>query len=416
MTAEEAFLRLAVALFAGLLIGTERGWQRREAAEGERAAGIRTFGLIALAGALWHLLGRELGALVLGAAALVLGLMLIAAYWLALRERHDYSLTSEVAALVTFALGALAMAGYLAVTAAVAVVTALLLGLKLPLHGALRRIEETELRAALQLLLVSVVVLPVLPDQGYGPWDALNPRNLWAMVVLIVGIGFIGYVAVRIAGTRYGLLLTGLAAGLMASTPLALAFARLGRSAPANAPVLVAAILAASSTMFPRALAVASLIAPALLAPLAPPLLAMMLAGYAAAGYWWWRSGGAAEDAEPPLTNPFELLPALRFGALLAAVTLAAHALQHWVGDAGLYGLALVSGLTDVDAITLSLAGFAGETAGLGVAATGIVLAAMANTVFKAALVAAVGGRAMGAAMAGPALLILGAGGAVLAL
>ena len=414
MTADDVLLRLAVALFAGLLIGTERGWQRREAAEGERPAGIRTFGLIGLAGGLWALLGRELGALVLGFAAAVLGAVLIAVYWLKVRDRHDYGLTTEVAAFVAFALGAVAVEGHLAVSAAGAVVTALLLGLKPPLHGLLTRITERELRAALQLLLVSVVILPVLPNRGYGPWDALNPYVIWWMVVLIAGIGFIGYVAVRIAGARYGLLLTGFAAGLMASTPLALAFGRLGRGSPRNAPVLAAAILAASSTMFPRALAVASVVQAQLFARLAVPLLAMMLAGYLAAALWWRGAGRTPEETEPPIRNPFELLPALRFGALLALVMLLAHGLERWAGEAGLYALAVVSGLTDVDAITLSFARLSGDAGMLTVAANGIVIAAMANTAFKAALVVMVGGRRLGLRVAVSALAMLVVGGLAL--
>ncbi len=416
MVVEDIFLRLAVALFAGLLIGTERGWQRRSEAEGQRPAGIRTFGLIGFAGGLWALLGRELGALVLGFAAVVLGVALVAVYWLQVRDRHDYSLTTEIAAFVTFALGAVAVEGHPAVAAGGAVVTALLLGMKPPLHGWLHRISEAELRGALQLLLVSVVVLPVLPNEGYGPWGALNPHTLWLMVVLIAGIGFVGYVAVRVAGTRHGLLLTGFAAGLMASTPLALAFGRLGRNAPGSAPLLAASILAASSTMFPRALVVASLIEPGLLELLAIPLLVMMVSGYAMATIWWHAGRTVESDSQPPIRNPFEILPALRFGVLLAVVTLLAHAAEQWAGERGLYGLALVSGLTDVDAITLSLAGFVSEGTTLHVAANGIVIAAMANTLFKAGLVVAVGGRALGLRMAGSALIILLAGAVALAL
>jgi len=415
MAADDLLLRLSVALFAGLLVGTERGWQRRKAAEGERAAGIRTFGLIGLAGGLWALLGVRLGELVLGLAVVALGALLAVVYWLQVRERHEYGVTTEVAALVTFALGAVAVEGHLVAAAAGAVVTAFLLGFKPPLHGALQKISGIELRGALKLLLVSVVVLPVLPDRGYGPWDALNPYTIWWMVVLIAGIGFVGYIAVRLAGARYGLLLTGFAAGLMASTPLALAYARIGRERPAHAPVLAAGILAASSTMFPRALVVATVLAPPLFSHLAAPLLAMMAAGYAAAAFWWYRGADTSADTEPPIRNPFELAPALQFGLLLGLVTLMAHALEAWVGESGLYVLALVSGLTDVDAITLSLAGFVDQGVAVRVAATGIVIAAMANTAFKAGLVIVVGGRAPGLRMAASVAIILLAGAVALA-
>ena len=416
MAVEELFLRLGVALFAGLLIGLERGWQRRGGAEGSRPAGLRTFGLIGLAGGLWALLARELGALVLGLAALVLGLVLAVTYWTEARERRTFGATTEIAAFVAFALGAVAVEGHLAVAAGGAVVTAVLLGLKPPLHGWVERLTEAELRGALKLLLISVVVLPVLPNRGYGPWEAFNPYTIWWLVVLIAGISFVGYVAVRVLGARYGLLLTGFAAGLMASTPLALTFARMGRHEPGRAAVLAAGILAAASTMFPRALVVASVLHPPLATELAPPLLAMMLAGYVLAAWWWRESAGDETGDTLPIRNPFEMGPALRFGVLLALVMLLARALEHWVGDVGLYALALVSGLTDVDAITLSLAGMADTGTALGVAATGIVIAAIANTVFKAMLVIFVGGNGLAWRVGGSALVVVAAGAGVLAL
>lgn len=416
MAVEELFLRLGVALFAGLLIGLERGWQRRGGPEGSRPAGLRTFGLIGLAGGLWALLGRELGAFVLGLATLVLGLILAVTYWTEARERGTFGATTEVAAFVAFALGAVAIEGHLAVAAGGAVVTALLLGLKPPLHGWVERLSGAELRGVLKLLLISVVVLPVLPNRGYGPWEALNPYTIWWMVVLIAGISFVGYVAVRVLGARYGLLLTGFAAGLMASTPLALAFARIGRQEPGRAPVLAAGILAAASTMFPRALVVAGVLHPPLATALASPLLAMMIAGYALAAWWWRESAGHEAGGTPPIRNPFEMGPALRFGVLLAAVMLLARALEHWAGDAGLYALATVSGLTDVDAITLSLADLAGGGTALGVAATGIVIAAIANTVFKATLVIVVAGNGLAWRIGGSAAVIVAAGAAVLSL
>lgn len=164
MLADDVYLRLAVSLFAGLLIGAERGWKQRDEPEGGRAAGLRTFGLIGFGGGLWALVGEELGALVLAAAVLVVGLAVATVYWLQVRERHHYGMTTEVAAFVTFALGAVAVTGHPAVAAGGAVITALLLGFKPPLHGWLQRISERELYGASQLLLVSVVILPVLPN------------------------------------------------------------------------------------------------------------------------------------------------------------------------------------------------------------------------------------------------------------
>ncbi|MBH8581639.1 MgtC/SapB family protein [Bisbaumannia pacifica] len=396
----EAFVGVGVALFSGLLIGLERGWKQSGLPESSRAMGLRTFALIGLGGGVSGLLGEAWGAALPAAIGLGLTLLLTVVYWRSRLEQRDAGCTTEVAGLLTFVLGAAAAAGYPAQAAAGAVVAALLLQLKAYLHDLLTRISAAELRGTLMLLLISVAVLPLLPDRGFGPFAALNPYLIWWMVVLVAAIQFAGYVLVRLLGSRYGILLTGLVAGLMASTPLALAFARLGRRQPELAPTLVCAILAASSMMFPRALAVASLIAPGILPTLAVPLLGMTGLGFGlAAGLWWWtqrRDGADPAAPSPPVSNPFELWPAVRFGALLAGIFLAVAAARHWLGDSGLYGLALISGLTDVDPVTLSFARLAADEQSWALASRGIVLAALANTLFKSGLVAVLGGARMG--------------------
>jgi uncharacterized membrane protein (DUF4010 family) len=406
--------RLAVALLAGLLIGLERGWATRAAAEGARIAGIRTFGLIGLLGALTALLAQGAGAVVLALGFLAFGVLLAASYWLQGERGHDFGITTEVAALITFALGALAMAGHLTAAASVAVVTAVILSLKPRLHGLVAQLRPEEVYGTLKLLLISVVLLPILPDRGFGPWQALNPFELWLLVVLIAAISFVGYAAVRIAGARRGLLLTALCGGLIASTVVALDFARLARKHRDLQRILAAGVAAASATMFPRMLVVVAAVQPGLLPGLLAPLGVMMAIGYGAA-LWWSRTDTreAVPEMDAP-ANPFELGPALKFGLLLAVITLLANALRHMFGDEGIYALAALSGIADVDAITLSLAGMTARDLAVAVAVHGIVIAAMVNTLAKAALVVAIGRGRAGRRVAAVAIAQVFAGGAAM--
>ncbi len=391
----ETLLSLTAALAAGLLIGTERGWHERSGEEGSRIAGIRTFGLIGLLGGLWALVAQQLGELLLGIAFAVFAVLLIVAYSRAVALRRDIGITTVIAALVTFALGALAVRGQMGIAAAVAVVTASLLSLKPVLHRWLRHLEPSELYGALKLLLISVVLLPVLPNHGYGPWEALNPYAIWWLVVLIAGLSFAAYFAMKIGGARRGIMLTSLLGGMVSSTAVTLSFARMGREGSLQR-LLAAGVVAASATMFPRILLEVAVVNPALLPPLLLPMGSMTVV--ASAGAWWfWRSQESrASVTEPPLRNPFELLPALQFGLLLALIMLASRALYTWLGEGGIYLLTVLSSIGDVDAIVLSLARMAQDDLEGVLATRAIVVAAMVNTVVKGGLVLALAGSAMG--------------------
>lgn len=393
----ELFLQLAVSLAIGLLIGLERGWQEREAPEGSRIAGLRTFGLIGFLGGLWAVLAQRFGALVLGLAFAVLAALMMLAHREDVRRNRDIGITTVVATLVTFTLGALAMLGQVTVAAAGAVITTALLSLKPVLHRWLRRLEQRDLTAVIKLLLISVVVLPALPDVGYGPWEALNPHRIWWMVILIAALSFAGYMAIKWMGDRRGLLLTGLFGGMMSSTLVTLNFARLARDGHLAGP-LAAGIVLAAAVMFPRMLAEVAVVNAALLPALAVPLVLMTAA--ATAGAWWLgrRQTGAGAPGDPalPVGNPMELLPALKFAALLVAVMLLARGMHEWLGHGGLYAASAVAGLSDVDAITLSLAQMArGGAVGEHAAVRAMVVAALVNTAFKGMLATAIAGRAL---------------------
>ncbi len=414
----ELFVRLGVALAIGLLLGLERGWHARALPEGARVAGIRTFGIIGLLGGTAAILSETFGGLLLAAVFLALATVAAIGHWRASLKSPDVSITTTAAMLIAFALGALAGLGELAVAASGAVVITLLLGIKPELHGMLRRIERKELLATLRLLLISVVVLPVLPDQGYGPWEAINPYRIWWMVVLVAGISYVGYFAIRLAGSRRGILLTGLLGGLASSTAVAINFARLGKTNAAMQDLLAAGIAVAAATVFPRVLVLATIIAPSLFDRLVWPLFAASIVAFAGAAWYARRSARAIEDGggeglEP--RNPLELKVAVPFGLLLAVVMVLARAFRDWLGETGLYLLAAVSGLGDVDAITLSLASMIepGE-ASASVVAAATVLAVATGTASKPVLVTAIGNLRMGLHVAVPLLAALLAAAAVI--
>src|SRR3990170_1858785 len=252
--------RLAVALAIGLIIGIERGWKRREEHEGERAAGLRTLALAGLLGGVWAGLARALGdwgvvALGLAFAVFTAGIVLFR-----LREiehAKSYGATTAVAAMLAFSLGAFAMVDMVAAAAA-GVATAMLLALKAVLHAWLERLTWEELRAGLMLLAMTVILLPILPDREMDPLGALNPHEIWLMTITIAAMSFAGYVAIRVAGAERGVVLSGLAGGLVSSTVVTLTMAKLARDCPERQRLCAAASLLSSAVMALRVLAVAS--------------------------------------------------------------------------------------------------------------------------------------------------------------
>jgi len=416
MSEQEILSRLGLALAVGFLIGVERGWRERESAEGERAAGLRTFALIGLSGGIFAMLARELGD-----AAFAAGFFAVAAAIAFFRWREStrlgaFGATTVVAAFLTFAIGAYAVVGSMMAAAAAAVATAAILAAKGWLHAWLKTLTWEELRAALVLSAMSFVALPVLPDRGFGPYDALNPRQLWLMTIAIAGVSFIGYVAVKIAGTRFGPLIAGIAGGVVSSTITTLDLARKAKAAPRSAAPLLAGALAASATMFLRVGIIVALFGPALLYHVAAPLGAALLVSVAAALALDqpWRAGKATAGADSsPIKNPFELPTVFLFGVMLAIVVVLSAALTATFGGGGGIAFAGVAGLSDVDAITLSMTRVAGVNLSAGAAAVAILTAVAANSLSKSVLAIVAGGRWFGLRYFGVSLASLAAGGAI---
>jgi uncharacterized membrane protein (DUF4010 family) len=417
----EVLWRLGAALAIGLLIGFERGWEVRDRAEGTRIAGVRTFAVVGLLGGAVGVLALGQGGWVVAGALAALGALLAVAHARDPGRDKDQSITTLVALLACFTLAVLAGVGEVTVAAAASVVVALLLGVKPELHGLLQRIRREELLATIRLLLISVVILPVLPDRGFGPYAAFNPYRLWWMVVLVAAISYVGYVAARITGERRGVLAMALFGGLASSTAVALSLARLGRDKAVAPTTMTAGTVIASAVMFPRALVIVAVLAP----ELAPQVAAALLpaAAVALAGAWIWLrrkpDGSATAVGAEGLTtgNPLDLPAAIKFGALLAAIMVLARAAADVLGDAGLIAVAAVSGLADVDAIILSVVqGFSDTAFGPLPAVAAILTAVAVNTAFKVALVAAIAGARAGISVGLPLVAALAAGAAGVAL
>lgn len=410
----ELFLRIAVAFAVGLLIGLERGWSRRALESGRRAAGFRTFGLVGGVGGVAAVLAEAFGGAILAVAVLAVGAITVAGYWRSTKDDRDLSLTTTVALLAAAGLGALAGMGHLAAAGAGAVVVTLLLSVKPELHHLLTRIDRAELLATVRVLVISVVLLPLLPNEGLGPWRALNPFQIWWMVVLVAAISYVGYFAIKIAGPRQGSLITGLFGGLVSSTAVTVSLARLARERESARQASVAGIVGACAVMFLRMLVVVTIISPDLALRLAWGLVPAAAVGIVAAIWLAYRAGTGRIDgeAEAQPGNPLNLKLALQFGALLVGAQLAVHAMRAWAGDAGQIATAALFGVADVDAITLSLAALvSADPSALAVAATGIALAAAVNTVVKVGLTGVLGGRALAWPVGGSLLgaLLVGA-------
>ena len=396
MTDIEIFLRLAVALAVGLLIGLERGRSERTTPEAvnRRITGMRTFGLIGLLGAICALLAEEIHLLFLGFSFLGFVVLMTTFHVIAAESDHDYGITTIIASFITFALGAVAMIGYTNVTAAVAVVMTIILGMKPILHRVEERFERIEFDATMKLLLISVVVLPVLPNKGFGPWNALNPYTIWWMVVLIAGISYIGYFGIKIAGQKRGLLVTGFLGGLASSTAVTLNYSRLGRENRQLSPIVSASILVAAGIMYPRVLLISGIVSPNVALKMIIPLVTMTVVCLVSAGLLSRSYVSDIPETEQPLRNPFELKVALQLAAILALVMFLARGFQEWLGATGIYLLAAFSGITDVDAINLALSGMASNNEIFpDIAARAIIVACMVNTFAKGLLATIIGGK-----------------------
>ena len=406
----EQFITLGISLGLGLLIGLQR-----EKAE-SRFGGIRTFPLISLLGTFCGMIALKHGAWSIAAGLMAVFGSLAVANWLsAQREDSEHGQTTEIAALLTFAIGAYLPLGERAVAFVATGLIVILLHLKEPMHTFVRKMGPKDIAGLMQFVVISLIILPVLPNRSFGPFKVLNPFDIWRMVVLIVGLSLIGYVVYKLVGRTASVLLGGILGGAISSTATTVSYARRAAASPKAHTLALAVILIASAMSYLRVIIEVTLIAPSRLGTLLPPLLVALVWVSAIAGTAFLFSRGEGEEMPSP-GNPAELKAALIFGAIYALVTLAIAAVKEYFGSAGLYVVAVISGLTDMDAITLSVARMVENSTVEGESGWRVIIvASLANFAFKGVVAAFLGGWRFGlrlapyvvAALAGGLMLIL---------
>jgi len=388
----EPWWRFAVALLNGALIGLEREFmqQRRDNPD---FAGIRTFSLVSLLGAVTGFLVAEFG----------IGPLLVALGGLILLGVSSYigdfittgqigGITTEVSVLLAYVLGVLVMTDWAQVAVALAVIVSLLLALKDPLHGIARRMSTQDLRTTLEFALVAAVVLPILPNETIDPWGVVNPSQIWLLVVFVSGIGFGGYVLMKIVGTERGISITGVLGGIVSSTATTLSLSTQSKLNPALSRQFAQAIVLASTVMIPRVAIILIVVNAALLPIIALPFAAMLLTGIITVLFL--RSGARHVDGadDVDVENPLKISTAVVFGLVFAVVLVIVTLAQEYLGNAGVYIAAMLTGLTGVDPITLSVGRLADQGAlAATVAASAIVIATVMNTAAKVGIVMMVG-------------------------
>jgi len=402
------FLQLAVALGLGLLVGLQR--ERMDSA----IAGIRTFALITLFGAVAGQLGQVFGGWVVAVGLVATAGLMTAGNLSRLPEgKAEPGQTTEFAALLMYGIGAWVVVGSMTQAVVLSGVVAVLLQLREPLHELAGRMGETDIKAIMQLVLIALVILPLLPDRTFGPYGVLNPYQVWWMVVLIVGISLLGYVGYKLLGARAGTVLAGILGGVISSTATTASYARRTKQDPEISRLAALVVMIASAVVFARVLVEIAVAAHGSFLALAPPIAAML--GVAAAlGLLAWLIDRRAAQEPPEPGNPAELRSALFFGAIYAAVLLAVAFARDRFGTAGLYTVAALSGLTDVDALTLSTARLVdGGRLAPGDGWRAILLAVLSNLVFKGGIVAVLGSRRMLGRVAVLFAAVLAGGGAI---
>ncbi len=388
---------LACALAIGLLIGIERGWLLRLEPDGTRVAGFRTFGLIGLSGGIAGLLPMPLSVAMLVAIAA----LFVVGYARDSIGKVNRSATTPLTALLTLMLGVLATTGYQMTALATAAVVVVLLSMRERMHMLLKGISPEEIGSIARFALIALVILPLMPDRGFGPYDAINPFQIWTVVVLVCGLSFVGYAATRRAGPTRGLLLTALTGAIVSSTAVTAAYARkLAEPSPSEG-ALIAGISIASSTMFVRVMLLSAVLLTHALPALALAMIPAIIVALAAAALSL-RRMKPVPPGEVPLGNPLDFGPALILAAMVAVLAIASRWAQARYGDAGLGVLLTVTGVADVDAAVLTVAGLApgtldGRTAGLMLTAP-----VLANTALKGVMTLVIAPNRRGVRAAAP--------------
>lgn len=390
--------RLALALGIGLLVGLERGWRTRHALPGSRTAGVRTFAIIGLLGGLTGILARDAaGALAMPGSVLISAVFVAFAAVFTMFSRDEnaaskvHSVTNTVAALLTFMLGVYGALGNMLVAAAAAVAAAGILAIREELHAFVQRLSLEEFQSVLVLLAMTFIALPIMPDRPVGPWGGINPREVWLIAITLASVSFAAFVAVRLLGARRGVLVASALGGIVSSTAVILAHGRTSRHVPAAVGTLAAGTAVATMVSFLRVLLIVAVVQPGLLGGVAPGLLA---AGIAAAGFaaLAGRLAGQA-DAQPELRlrNPFGFFAVLGVALSMGVVIMLGRLVNEQYGAAGATVSAALTGLFDVDAMTIAMARLVPQGMSHATAAQAILIGVAAATLGKIFVAVAVG-------------------------
>lgn len=394
MDVQSTFFKFGISLAIGILVGLQREYAF-DKDKREISAGIRTFGLMGLIGCAATMVAQDLNSAWPFVIIVFVGGALIAINFFIEAWQGDTGLTTEFSALLTILAGSLVYLGYTALAIATVVAITVLLSLKFEMHRFVRHLTQEDLFATLKFAVITAIILPVLPNKNFGaePFHIFNPHKIWLLVVLISGVSFIGYILIKIVGAKRGIGLVGVLGGLASSTAVTLTMTQRSRRNSSLSPSFTQAILISWSVMYVRLLIIVAAVNVLLIVHLWIPVVVGALVGLGYSLFLYARQNKDVEAENVAVDNPFELGPAIKFGILFSVILLISKAAQNYLGDTGLYLASLVSGLADVDAISLSVAemSMGGESLTYASGALAIVLASAANTLLKG-LVAAIGG------------------------
>ena len=398
MNVDQLLYRLALALGIGLLVGLERGWKTRDMQPGSRAAGVRTFTLCGLLGGIVAALAQAMASPVAAGLVLGFGFAVYAAIFALLERDADraagsYSATTIIAGLLTFMLGAFAVIGDMRIAAAVAVAATGILAIRSEIHGWISRITWPELRSALVLLAMTFIILPIIPDTTVGGTNGVNPREVWLIAIVLAGVSFLGYAAVKVLGSERGILFGALAGGLVSSTAVTVTSARRATAGETAPRLLAAGVALATVVSFLRVIAVAAALQPSLLPLIAPALVfaAVVAAGYAVVTIYWRGAADSGQVLPGAFSNPFSFWPVVGFAVLLGAVIVAGRFIAETFGAGGAFIGAAAIGLADVDTVTVAMSRLVPAPLSAFSASMAILVAVLSNTASKLALAIALG-------------------------
>lgn len=381
--------KVGIAALIGLFIGIERESKKTK---GEKFfGGIRTIPLISLLGFLSALIASITNVMVFVGMLVVFGILLSINYFFS-AQKGELGATTEVSFLLVFILGALVYWDLILLAASVTVILGIFLAFKSEFRTFAGVISDEDIFATIKFAVLTLIILPLLPNESYGPFDAFNPRRIWLMVVLIAAVSFVGYVLFKIIGTKKGVQLLSVLGGLASSTALTLSFTQRSRELPELSRNFAAGIILASSILFPRILLIVYLLKQDLAATLILPTIIFTLVGVVTS-FFIWRGKTETNVEEIKLDNPFKVMAALKFGLIFAIVLLISSAAKEYFGEQGIYYSSLLSGFADVDAVALSIADLVNKSLAVTVGTVAIVLATLSNSIVKASIAVLFGAK-----------------------